>query len=136
MVGIVVVTHGQMAEGMLDAARMIVGEQERLVSVTLREADGIESLTERVAAAVEQVDAGDGVLVLVDVFGASPFNASARVAMQRSKVEVLTGVSLPMLLELAVQREGQDLSALTQVARDAGTSGIRTWSETLAKKPA
>ena len=136
MVGIVVVSHGLMAEGMLDAARMIVGEQERLVSVTLREADGIESLTERVAAAVEQVDAGDGVLVLVDVFGASPFNASARVAMQRSKVEVLTGVSLPMLLELAVQREGQDLSALTQVARDAGTSGIRTWSETLAKKPA
>ena len=136
LVGIVVVTHGQMAEGMLDAARMIVGEQERLVSVTLREADGIESLTERVAAAVEQVDAGDGVLVLVDVFGASPFNASARVAMQRSKVEVLTGVSLPMLLELAVQREGQDLSALTQVARDAGTSGIRTLSETLAKKPA
>ena len=136
MVGIVVVTHGQMAEGMLDAARMIVGEQERLVSVTLREADGLESLTERVAAAVEQVDAGDGVLVLVDVFGASPFNASARVAMQRSKVEVLTGVSLPMLLELAVQREGQDLSALTQVARDAGTSGIRTLSETLAKKPA
>jgi mannose/fructose/sorbose-specific phosphotransferase system IIA component len=125
-----------MAEGMLDAARMIVGEQERLVSVTLREADGIESLTERVAAAVEQVDAGDGVLVLVDVFGASPFNASARVAMQRSKVEVLTGMSLPMLLELAVQCEGQDLSALTQVARDAGTSGIRTLSETLAKKPA
>ena len=136
MVGIVVVSHGLMAEGMLDAARMIVGEQERLVSVTLREADGIESLTERVAAAVEQVDAGDGVLVLVDVFGASPFNASARVAMQRSKVEVLTGMSLPMLLELAVQCEGQDLSALTQVARDAGTSGIRTLSETLAKKPA
>lgn len=136
MVGIVVVSHGGMAEGMLDAARMIVGEQERLVSVTLREADGIESLTERVAAAVEQVDAGDGVLVLVDVFGASPFNASARVAMQRGKVEVLTGASLPMLLELVVQREGQDLAALTQVARDAGTSGIRTLSETLAKRPA
>ena len=136
LVGIVVVSHGQMAEGMLDAARMIVGEQERLVSVTLREADGIESLTERVAAAVEQVDAGDGVLVLVDVFGASPFNASARVAMQRGKVEVLTGMSLPMLLELVVQREGQDLRALTQVGYDSGTRGIRTLSETLAKKPA
>lgn len=136
MVGIVVVSHGQMAEGMLEAARMIVGEQERLVSVTLREADGIESLTERVTAAVEQVDAGDGVLVLVDVFGASPFNASARVAMQRGNVEVLTGMSLPMLLELVVQREGQDLRALTQVARDVGTSGIRTLSETLPKKPA
>jgi PTS system mannose-specific IIA component len=136
LIGVVVVSHGQMAEGMLDAARMIVGEQERLLAVALRETDGIESLTERVAAAVEQVDAGDGVLVLVDVFGASPFNASARVAMQRGHVEVLTGMSLPMLLELAVQREGQNLDALTKIARDAGGSGIRTLSETLAQRPA
>jgi len=136
LIGIVVVSHGQMAEGMLDAARMIVGEQERLLAVALREEDGIESLTERVAAAVEQVDAGDGVLVLVDVFGASPFNASARVAMQHGHMDVLTGMSLPMLLELAVQREGQDLEALTKIARDAGGSGIRTLSETLAQRPA
>jgi PTS system mannose-specific IIA component len=136
LIGIVLVSHGLMAEGMLDAARMIVGEQERLLAVALRETDGIESLTERVAAAVEQADAGDGVLILVDVFGASPFNASARVAMQRAHVEVLTGMSLPMLLELAVQREGQDLGALTKIARDAGGSGIRTLSETLAQRPA
>jgi PTS system mannose-specific IIA component len=134
VVGIVLVSHGQMAEGMIDAARMIVGEQQGVTAVTLRESDGIESLTERVAAAVQQVDSGDGVLILVDVFGASPFNCSARVAMQRGKVEVITGMSLPMLLELMVQREGQGLTALTQLARDAGSSCVRTLSDTLARK--
>jgi len=135
LVGIVIVCHGEMADGMLDAARMIVGQQEGFVTVSLREADDVESLMERVAAAVDKVDTGDGILILVDVFGASPFNASARLAMQRDNIEVVSGVSLPMLLELAVQRDGQNLSQLVEVAREAGTSGIRTLSETLSKKP-
>jgi PTS system mannose-specific IIA component len=133
LVGIVIVTHGAMTDGLLDAARMIVGEQEAMAGVALKESDDIESLMERVAAAVETVDTGDGVLVLVDVFGASPFNASARLAMTRDGMEVLTGVSLPMLLELMVQREDQSLQELVEIAREAGTSGIRTLSEALGK---
>ncbi|MGC8788148.1 MAG: PTS sugar transporter subunit IIA [Anaerolineae bacterium] len=136
MVGIVVVCHGEMGDGLLDAARMIVGKQEGIVAVNLREEDSVESLMGRIAAAVEEVDSGDGVLILVDVFGASPFNASARLAMQRDQIEVISGVSLPMLLELAVQREGQSLAQLVEVACEAGVSGIRTLSETLGKKPA
>jgi PTS system mannose-specific IIA component len=136
LVGIVIVSHGEMAEGMLDAARMIVGEQEGIATVSLREMDAVEGLMERVAAAVEKVDTGDGVLVLVDLFGASPFNASARLAMQRDNIEVVSGVSLPMLVELAVQRAGQRLEQLVEIAREAGTSGIRTLSETLAGKAA
>jgi mannose/fructose/sorbose-specific phosphotransferase system IIA component len=135
LVGIVVVTHGAMTEGLLDATRMIVGPQEGLAGVALQESDDIESLMERVATAVEGVDAGDGVLILVDVFGASPFNASARLAMTRPGIEVLSGVSLPMLLELMVQRDDESLDELVDIAREAGTSGIRTLSETLGKKP-
>lgn len=134
MVGVVVVCHGMMGDGLLDAARMIVGKQEGIVAVNLREEDSVESLMERIAAAVEEVDRGEGVLILVDVFGASPFNASARLAVQCDKIEVISGVSLPMLLELAVQRDGQSLAGLVQVAREAGVSGIRTLSETLGKK--
>lgn len=130
-----IVCHGEMAEGMLDAARMIVGKQDGIVAVNLREEDSVESLMDRIAAAIEEVDHGDGVLILVDVFGASPFNASARLAVQRDQIEVISGVSLPMLLELAVQREGQSLTKLVEVAREAGMSGIRTLSETLDKKP-
>lgn len=137
MVGIVIVSHGDMAEGLLDAARMIVGEQEGIVTVSLREMDAVEGLMERVAAAIEKVDSSDGVLVLVDLFGASPFNASARLAMEGdSKIEVIAGVSLPMLVELAVQRDGESLERLVNIAREAGTSGIRTLSETLGGKAA
>ena len=137
MVGIVIVSHGDMAEGLLDAARMIVGEQEGIVTVSLREMDAVEGLMERVAAAIEKVDSDDGVLVLVDLFGASPFNASARLAMEGdSKIEVIAGVSLPMLVELAVQRDGESLERLVNIAREAGTSGIRTLSETLGGKAA
>jgi PTS system mannose-specific IIA component len=135
LVGIVIVTHGTMSEGLLDAARMIVGEQEGIVGVGLLECDDVESLMERVAQAVQQVETGDGTLVLVDVFGASPFNASARLAMAGGNLEVLTGVSLPMVLELAVQREGQSLQELVELAREAGASGIKTLSETLGKGP-
>jgi PTS system mannose-specific IIA component len=96
--------------------------------------DDVESLMERVAHAVEQVETGDGTLLLVDVFGASPFNASARLAMAGGNLEVLSGVSLPMVLELAVQREGQSLHELVAVAREAGASGIRTLSDTLCNR--
>ena len=136
MVGIVIVTHGAMTDGLLDAARMIVGPLDGIIGVALRESDDVESLMERVEAAVDEVNTGDGVLILVDLFGASPFNASARLAMTRDGIEVLTGVSLPMLLELAVQRDDQSLQELVEIAREAGISSIRTLSETLGKKPA
>lgn len=135
MVGIVIVTHGAMTDGLLDAARMIVGPLDGIVGVALMESDNVESLMERVEAAVDEVNTGDGVLILVDLFGASPFNASARLAMTRDGIEVLAGVSLPMLLELAVQRDDQPLQDLVEIAREAGTSSIRTLSETLGKKP-
>lgn len=131
MVGILVVSHGTMAEGMIDAARMIVGELEGVASVSLKEMDAVEDLMGRIETALLQVDQGDGALILVDAFGASPFNASARLAMTRKNVEVISGMNLPMLLELAVQRQGQDLAGVTQIALDAGTTSIRTLSETL-----
>ncbi len=120
-----------MAEGMIDAARMIVGDMESVVSVSLKEMDAVEDLMARIEAALIEVDKGDGALVLVDAFGASPFNASARLAMNRKNIEVITGMNLPMLLELAVQREGQDLKAVTKIALEAGTTSIRTLSQTL-----
>jgi mannose/fructose/sorbose-specific phosphotransferase system IIA component len=122
-----------MAEGMIDAARMIVGEMEGVLAVSLQEMDAIEDLMGRIEAALSEVDNGEGALILVDAFGASPFNASARLAMQREKTEVVTGMNLPMLLELAVQREGQDLQAVTQIALEAGSTSIRTLSQTMKK---
>ena len=133
MVGIVLVSHGEMAAGMLDAARMIVGEQEQILPISLNEQDDVEGLMERIATAIKEIDTGEGILVLVDVFGASPFNASARLAMGEAKIEVITGMNLPMLLELAIQRGNQGFEALVQIALTAGISSIRTLSDTIKK---
>lgn len=133
MVGIVVVTHGTMADGILDAAAMIVGDLTGVAAVTLKEMDAVEDLMERIRAAIEQVDTGDGTLVLVDLFGASPFNASARllVGKEKSNLEVITGVNLPMVLEVAMQRSSEDLENLITIAEEAGTSGVRVLSREL-----
>ena len=133
MVGIVVVSHGDMAEGMIDAARMIVGAMEYVTTVSLKESDAVEDLMGRIEIALNEVDQGEGALILVDAFGASPFNASARLAMGRNNVEVISGMNLPMLLELAVGREGQDLPAVTQIALETGTTSIRSLSQTIDK---
>lgn len=132
MIGLVVVSHGGMAEGMLDAMRMITGEQEKVEAVALRETDDVEGLMERIQTAAASVDDGEGVLVLVDLFGASPFNASARLALMKERVlEVVTGMSLPMLVEIVVQREGMSLKELAELARQSGLEGIRVLSETV-----
>jgi len=133
MVGIVLVSHGEMAAGMLDAARMIVGEQKQILPISLNEEDDVEGLMGRIANAVKEIDTGEGVLVLVDVFGASPFNASARLEMGGAKIEVITGMNLPMLLELTVQRGSQGFEALVQIGLNAGISSIRTFSDTIKK---
>ncbi len=134
MVGIVLVSHGTMANGMLEAAHMIVGDQDGMMAISLEEMDDVEGLMEKISVAVTHVDSDDGVLVLVDVFGASPFNASARLAMTRDKMEVITGMNLPMLLELAIQRQDKNLDELIKIALEAGSSSIRTLSDSLTNK--
>jgi len=134
LVGVLVVAHGEMASGLLDAARMIVGDQEALLALSLQEMEDVEGLMAKVEEAISQVDTGEGVLVLVDLPGASPFNASARIAMQREGIKVVTGVNLPMLAELLVMRDGSSLDELVDIAKEAGISGVRTLSEILKKK--
>jgi PTS system mannose-specific IIA component len=131
MVGLILVSHGRMAAGTLEAARMIVGQQDGVVALALNEGDDVDDLRQHIAAAISEVDRGDGVLVLVDLFGGSPFNASARPAMARERVEVVSGLNVPMLVEVLAQRDGSTLQELVEVARCAGASGIRVLSETM-----
>lgn len=134
MVGIVIVTHGEMASGLIEAAEMIVGEQDQLYPVHLREMDDVEGLMERVEQAIAENNSGDGVLVLVDLPGASPFNASARIAMQRDDLAVVTGVNLPMLAEVLVKRSGTSLADLVETSKQAGKQGVKDLSEILNPK--
>lgn len=126
MIGLVLVSHGSLAEGLLDAAQLINGELQQARAVGLQETEDIDGLVERVAQAADEVDAGEGVLILVDLFGASPFNASARVKLGATgrALEVVTGMNLPMLVELDVQRDGLSLPEAVEMALQIGKDGI------------
>lgn len=125
MIGLVIVTHGELAAGLIQAARMIIGEMPSVVGVSLKESQSIEGLQIEIEKAVREVDHGEGVLIFVDMIGASPLNCSAQVAAQREDIEAITGVNLPMLLETAMQREFQTFDELVAAAVQAGRESIR-----------
>lgn len=134
LIPFVIVTHGKMAPGLLDAVRMITGIEEGLYAVSLNEEDDVEGLMGRIDDCLESLDPLQGAMLFVDLYGASPFNASARLALSSSRdIEVITGVNLPMLVELVMQREDLSLSELAEMAVEVGPEGIRRLLDTLPK---
>jgi len=129
MVGMLIVTHGRLGEGLLDAMQMIAGPQEKVDFVSLKEGDSIDELKERILNAVKMLDDGSGVLVFVDMFGASPSNAAAY--LLNENVEVITGVNLPMLLEIVSFRESSSLQELSANAMAAGVESIKNLTQLL-----
>ncbi|HUH97710.1 MAG TPA: PTS sugar transporter subunit IIA [Anaerolineales bacterium] len=131
MIGLVLVCHGKMADGLMDAMQMITGEQAGVRGIGLMETESVEDLTAKIRSAVEEVDSGEGVLILVDLFGASPFNASAGLILASPKRtwELVTGLNLPMLVELVVQRQGLSLPQAVDLVLKAGPEGIRRLSD-------
>lgn len=131
MIKLVVVCHGALAAGLVNAMELIAGSQPDVLAVSLEEGDSIDGLEESLQKIVMERQAGQEVLILVDLFGASPFNVSARVANRNPGVEVITGVNLAMLLETALGRENMTLSELTSLARDAGANSVKVLSNLL-----
>lgn len=129
MVGMLIVTHGRLGEGLLDAMQMIAGPQEKVDFVSLKEGDSIDELKDKILNAVKTLDDGNGVLVFVDMFGASPSNAAAYLVNEN--VEVITGVNLPMLLEIASFRESSSLQELAANAMSAGVESVKNLTQLL-----
>ena len=130
MIGIVVVTHGQLAAELVNAARQIVGDIPRIAAVSIGWADDMTAAQEAIARALAEVGEG-GVLVLTDMFGGTPTNVMLPFLSDR--VEIVTGVNLPMLIKLTGLREG-DLLEVARVVRDQGKGAIYVASEVLEKK--
>ena len=131
MIGIVVVTHGSLATELVNAARQIVGDIPRIAAVSIGWADDMTAAQEAIARALGEVGEG-GVLVLTDMFGGTPTNVMLPFLSDR--VEIVTGVNLPMLIKLTGLREG-DLLEVARVVRDQGKGAIYVASEVLEKKP-
>lgn len=129
MVGIVIVSHGPLAEGLKGAAEMIVGPQERFRAIGMDPAADLDRLRGEIEAVVAEVAGADGALVLVDMMGGSPSNASAYLAV--SGTPVICGVNLPMLLEMLTTRESTTVSELAELALQAGKESILNLGERL-----
>ena len=131
MIGIVVVTHGQLAGELVNAARTIVGDIPRIAAVSIGWSDDVSAAREAIARALEDVG-GEGSLILTDMFGGTPTNVSLPFLSPR--VEIVTGVNLPMLIKLTSLRDGT-LAEVARLVRDQGKDAIYVASEVLEKKP-
>jgi len=135
VIGIVIVTHQHLAEALIETARMLYGKPEKVIGVPLLEGEGLEDLKEKVMKAIDNVNDGDGVLVLVDLFGGTTMNVSALIAVEREDVEIISGVNIPMLLTVLIEREdGKSLKELAKIALSAGKEGIINVREKIVKK--
>ena len=130
MVGAVVVTHGQLARELVTAAEMIVGDLPHVTSVSVGWHDDTTVIQQEIEKAIQKVDVGNGVLIMTDMFGGTPSNV-ALTFLEKSRIEIVTGVNLPMVLKLSQQEAGSDLASVAQAVFAQGKKNITLASEVL-----
>ena len=130
MIGLVVVTHGRLAEEFLSAAEHVVGPQEQVKAVSIGPDDDMEKRRQDILDAAQSVNTGDGVVILTDMFGGTPSNLAISI-MEKSEIEVIAGVNLPMLIKLASIRGSLTIDEAAKEAQDAGRKYINIASQLL-----
>lgn len=131
MIGLVIVTHGDLAIELKRAAEHVVGPQDALDIICIGPDDDMELRREDIRAATERVDCGKGVILLTDMFGGTPSNLAISM-LKEGKIEVLAGVNLPMLIKLAEARGKHDLAEVAQKGKEGGRQYIAIASQVLA----
>ena len=131
MIGLVLVTHGRLADEFRAALEHVMGPQKQIEAVTIGAEDDSDLCRNDIIEAVNRVDSGDGVAILTDMFGGTPSNLAISV-LDRAKVEVIAGVNLPMLIKLARIRGEQRLADAVTQAQEAGRKYINVASQLLA----
>jgi len=133
MVGVLIITHGSFAEALISTAEGIVGPIENMRSVSVSAEDDLESIKGAVSKIIKTVDQGEGVILLTDMFGGTPSNIGLSF-LNNGKVDILTGVNLPIVLKLAKGRKGKTLDELAKLVRKKGRESIVLASEMLRGK--
>lgn len=134
MVGAVIVTHGLLARELLDAAERIVGHTEAIRAVSMDWDDDVADARQEIQSAINEVDAGAGVLIFTDMFGGTPTNVSLAF-LAKDQVEIITGVNLPMIIKLtSVQNSDASLLDIAQELRERGQTSIYVASEILSSR--
>ena len=112
MIGVLLVTHGQFCESMKESTEMVLGVQKNFYSLPLNPEDDIVCLQSRLLNKIQEMDQGEGVIVLVDLFGGSPYNAAFETVIGQDRMDVITGLSLPMLIDVVgIRTMEEDIKA-------------------------
>lgn len=135
MIGLVLVTHGRLATEFITAMEHVVGPQEAIAGICIGPDDDMEARRGDIAAAIAQVDGGQGVIILTDLFGGTPSNLAISL-MKNDQIEVIAGVNLPMLIRLEGARKVMGVRAAVAAAREAGRKYISVASEILGEAAA
>ena len=135
MIGLVLVTHGRLAEEFVVAMEHVVGKQDRIEPICIGPEDDMEGRRADIAAAIARVDEGRGVIVLSDLFGGTPSNLAISL-MEAGRIEVIAGINLPMLIRLGSARKTMKVTEAVAAARDAGRKYITVASEVLGEAAA
>jgi len=135
MIGLVLVTHGRLADEFVTAMEHVVGKQEQVATVAIGPEDDMEARRDNIADAIRAVDAGRGVIVLTDLFGGTPSNLAISL-MERGRIEVIAGINLPMLIRLESARKSMKVVDAVAAAREAGRKYISVASEVLGEAAA
>ncbi len=135
MIGLVLVTHGRLAEEFVRAMEHVVGRQDAIEPICIGPEDDMEERRKDIADAIARVDAGAGVIVLTDLFGGTPSNLAISL-MVPGKVEVIAGINLPMLIRLGGARKAMKVVDAVAAAREAGRKYISVASEVLGEAAA
>ncbi len=130
MIGALVVTHGHLGRELVAAAEMIVGEISHIRAVTIGWHDDVNDARKDIEKHIAEVEGGKGVVILTDMFGGTPSNIALSFH-EPGKVDVVTGVNLPMIIKIANQKEDQTLDQLARIVRDQGRSSISMASDFL-----
>jgi mannose PTS system EIIA component len=130
MIGLVIVTHGRLADEFIHAVEHVVGKQDHLEAISIGPDDRMDQRRNDIAAAVARVDQGQGVIILTDMFGGTPSNLAISL-LQQGKIEVVAGLNLPMLVKLVRIRPDCNLHKAAAAAQDAGRKYINIASQVL-----
>ena len=133
MVGILIVSHGRLAEALISSVQFLVGNLKRVKGISIWPRDKKEEVKDRIQKGIGEVDDGDGVVILTDVLGGTPTNLSLSV-LENKQVEVVTGVNLPMLLTLSSYRKEKSLREIGRLVKKSGRRSIILAKELLGSK--
>jgi PTS system mannose-specific IIA component len=133
MIGMVLVTHGRLAEELIAALEHVVGSQPNIISICIGPDDDMEQRRQEILESASKADEGEGVVLLTDMFGGTPSNLAISV-MDNANVEIIAGVNLPMLIKLASVRKTETLAEAIESAQEAGRKYINIASKLLSQE--